>query len=55
MCSFSITARARSIRRLYLIGKRPSQGSQRQRAVFMPAKWFFDRGDRARLTVTAGF
>ena len=41
--------------RLYLIGKRHSQGSQRQKAVFMPAKWFFDRGDRARLTVTAGF
>ena len=29
--------------RLYLIGKRQSQGSQRQKAVFMPAKWFFDR------------
>ena len=40
---------------LYLIGKRQSQGSQRQKAVFMPAKWFFDRGDRARLTVAAGF
>ncbi len=41
--------------RLYLIGKRQSQGSQRQKAVFMPAKWLFDRGDRARLTVAAGF
>ena len=41
--------------RLYLICKRQSQGSQRQKAVFMPAKWLFDRGDRARLTETAGF
>jgi hypothetical protein len=29
--------------RLYLIGKRQSQGSQRQKAIFMPANWFFDR------------
>ena len=50
--------------RLYLIGKRQSQGSQRpgQKAVFMPAKWFFDRGDRDRgdrdrwlLVTPAGF
>ena len=35
---------------LYRTGKEQPQGSKRQKAVFMLAKWFFDRGDRARLT-----
>ncbi len=34
---------------LYLIGKRQSPGSQRQKAVFTLAQWPFDRGDGARL------
>ena len=28
------------------------EGSQRQKAVFLLAKWFFDRGDGARLTIS---
>ncbi len=35
---------------LYLIGKEQAEGSKRQKAVFKLAKWFFDRGDGARLT-----
>ena len=35
---------------LYLIGKEQDEGSKRQKAVFMLAKWFFDTGYRARLT-----
>ncbi len=34
---------------LYLIGKRQSPGSQRQKAVITLAKWLFDMGDGARL------
>ena len=34
---------------LYLIGKRKSPGSQRQKAVCTLAKWLFDRGDGAGL------
>jgi hypothetical protein len=34
---------------MYLIGKRQSPGSQRQKAVFTLAKWPFDRGNGARL------
>jgi hypothetical protein len=40
---------------LYLIGKEQEPGSNRQKVPFALAKWFFDAGDRARLTVTAGF
>jgi hypothetical protein len=36
---------------LYLIGKRQSQGSQRQKALFTLAKWLFDRGDSAKLSL----
>ena len=34
---------------LHRIGKRQPQGSQRRKATFVLAKWFFDTGDRARL------
>ena len=36
---------------LYLIGKEQGEGSKRQQAVFKLAKWLFDRGDGARLTM----
>ena len=36
---------------LYLIGKEQGVGSKRQQAVFKLAKWLFDRGDGARLTM----
>ena len=38
----------------YFIGKEQDEGSKKQRAAFMLAKWFFDTGDRARLTVSTG-
>jgi hypothetical protein len=38
----------------YFIGKEQDEGSKKQRASFMLAKWFFDTGDRARLTVSTG-
>ena len=31
---------------MYRIGKEQPQGSKRQRAVFMLARWLFDTGDR---------
>ena len=36
---------------LYLIGKEQDAGSKRQQAAFKEAKWLFDRGDGARLTM----
>ena len=36
---------------LHLIGKERDEGSKRQQAVFKLAKWLFDRGDGARLTM----
>ena len=39
---------------LYLIGKVQPQGSNRQNVPFKLAEWFFDAGDRARLTVSTG-
>jgi hypothetical protein len=39
---------------LYLIGKEQEPGSNRQKVPFALAKWFFDAGDRARLTVSTG-
>jgi hypothetical protein len=39
---------------LYLIGKEQDAGSNRQKVPFALAKWFFDTGDRARLTVSTG-
>ncbi len=36
---------------LHRIGKEQDVGSKRQQAVFMLAKWFFDRCDGARLTM----
>ena len=33
----------------YLIGKEQDEGSKKQRAAFMLAKWFFDTGDRVGL------
>ena len=32
---------------LYLIGKEQDEGSKRQKAVFMLAKWFYDTGATA--------
>jgi hypothetical protein len=39
---------------LYLIGEAQEPGSNRQKVPFALAKWFFDTGDRARLTVSTG-
>ena len=36
---------------LYLIGKEQGEGSKWQQALFKLAKWLFDRGDGARLTM----
>ena len=36
----------------YLIGKEQDEGSKKQRAAFMLAKWFFDTGDRVGLATS---